>query len=100
MDEVKIINSVGMVLWGRSVDDHLRTLKGCGAAAVLGIVSGIGDCADGRCGAPYWWDGAKQLCQLLAEIGGPDARGGLLAVVMTDSSIAELDQVRASAATL
>ena len=99
MDEIEILNNVTNVLWSRSEDDSLHILKDYGDAAVIGIVSGIGDCADGRCRAAYWWDGAKQLCQLLAEIGGPNARGGLLAIVMTDSSITEFDQVRASAAT-
>ena len=97
--QIEVMNKVTNVLWGRSSDEDFRILKGHGDYGVRGIISGIGDCADGSCGAAYWWDGAKQLCQLLAEIGGPFARKGLLAIVMTDSSFAEFDQVRASAAT-
>lgn len=98
MNDIEVFNAVTAVFWNRSVQDSIVRLKAAGDAAVPCVLSEIAGAAEGRVGAPNWWDGAVQLCGVLEEAGTPVAKDALLTVLAMDSRFVEFDRVRASAA--
>lgn len=99
MDDTQIFNDVNQILWHGSTE-VLNRLKTFGDVAVPGIVSRILEYATGHggfIGRRHWWDGAKELCAVLSQIGTPTAQNALLTILNTGSSIVEFDQVRATA---
>jgi len=81
----------------RDVEASYRSLVSAGEEAIPHIVSALRVCAIGH-GEGRWWDGADKLCRLLAELKTESAKGALLTILKTDSTIVEFDRVRHQAA--